>query len=250
MKAIREIKLNDKQHQQQFLNSKSIQYKLKNNTKQAYNVNNMQKSELMPDVYRKIKAYLNPTTFNHLHFVDKKSPASTVRVTKREQLKKTLLNHHKTHFSQAKDTPLAQNDVIRCFGLATDTTHASQFRKGDKLELKFWTDPLIKLFITFLLPYDDDTPPIDTTLTVDNVKQGFKIWREATSTSPSGRKLPLYKIWLQPNVEHPDTMIGDEFFKIITDIIVISKKLQHPLKRWTTAYNMFVCKEPRNFSID
>ena len=91
---------------------------------------------------------------------------------------------------------------------------------------------------------------VSTSITVNNVKHGFKIWREATSTSPSGRKLPLYKIWLQRDTQHLDSMTGDSFFKIITDIIVISQQLQYPLKRRTTAYNMFVCKDPGNFNID
>ena len=114
----------------------------------------------------------------------------------------------------------------------------------------YWTDPIILSFINSLIPNFDDPPPIDTTITVDNIKQDFKIWREATSTSPSGRKLPLYKIWLQPDVDDAETMTGDKLFQIITDIIVISQKLQHPLRRWTTVYNMFVCKERGNFNID
>ena len=206
--SIRAIKLNDKQHRQQFLTSKSLQYKLQNDTKLAHKINNLQKSEIMPAVYRKIKAYLNPTTYNHLHFVDINSPTGPVRVTKKEQLEQTLLNHHKAHFSQAKNTPLAHNDVIQRFGLATDTEHASNFRQGDNIELTYWTDPTIKSFLTSLMPNANDPPQIDTHITVEDVKHGFKIWREATSTSPSGRKLPLYKIWLQPDETHPDTMPG------------------------------------------
>ena len=133
---------------------------MQNKIPQAQNVNNLQKSEIMPAVYRKIKAYLNPLTYNHLHFVDTTSPTGTVRFTKREQLEKTLLNHHKTHFSQAKNTPIAKNDVIQRFGLATETKHASNFRKGDNLELTYWTDPIIKLFLMSLMPNDNDPPKL------------------------------------------------------------------------------------------
>ena len=69
-----------------------------------------------------------------------------------------------------------------------------------------------------------------------------KIWREQTSTSPSGRKLPLYKIWLQ-KYNDDKSITTDQFFQLITDVINISQKLQYPLKRWLTVYNIFICKE-------
>ena len=74
------------------------------------------------------------------------------------------------------------------------------------------------------MPHPDDPPQIDTALTVEDVKQGIKIWRERISTSPSGRKLPLYKIWLQ---KHNDdkSLTTDQFFQIITDVINTSQNL-------------------------
>ena len=75
------------------------------------------------------------------------------------------------------------------------------------------------------MPHIYDPPKIDKTITVNDVKKGFKIWRESTSIFSSGRKLPLYKIWLH---EHQDDEIlpGHQFFHIITDIIKISQLLQ------------------------
>ena len=80
-------------------------------------------------------------------------------------------------------------------------------------------------------------------LTLDNVKQGFRVWNERTSASPSGRKLPLYKIWLKSYEIEEDVLQGDEFFQIITDIINISQYLQYPLKRWLDVHNFFIPKD-------
>ena len=77
---------------------------------------------------------------------------------------------------------------------------------------------------------------------MDNVKQGFKIWTERTSTSPSGLKLPLYKIWLKPYDSEEDVLQGDDFFQIITDIINISQHLQYPVKRWLDVHNFLFLK--------
>ena len=89
----------------------------------------------------------------------------------------------------------------------------------------------------------EDPPKIDTEISLEQLKKGFKICREATGTSPSGRKLPLYKIWLTKETV-PDAMDGDAFFKIILDVIQISQKLKHPLRRWNKVNNIFIPKDP------
>ena len=110
---------------------------------------------------------------------------------------------------QANNTPLATKDVISRFGLATDTKHSLQFRQGNSSELEFWTDPKIKSFMKCLQPNPvQDPPQIDTTITVSQVIDGIKIWKERTSTSPSGRTLPLYKIWLQPDLPADEALSG------------------------------------------
>ena len=172
----------------------------------------MNKAELMPAIYKKIRSFLNPKTFQALNHIDITTPEGTERITEREQLEQTLLQHHRTHFMQAKNTSLAAKDVISRFGLATDTSHSLQFRQGNPSELEFWTDPKIRAFMKCLLPNPTSDPPkIDTTLTVSQVMNGIKIWKERTSTSPSGRTLPLYKIWLQPDLPEDKEISGKDF---------------------------------------
>ena len=71
----------------------------------------------------------------------------------------------------------------------------------------------------------------------------FCIWKELTSTSPSGRKLPLYKIWLKSYEKAEDVLNCDEFFQIITDIINLAQQLQYPIQRWLNVHNLFICKD-------
>ena len=88
-----------------------------------------------------------------------------------------------------------------------------------------------------------DPPEINTEITLENVKTGFRIWKERTSTSPSGRKLPLYKIWLKRYADDDNLLNSDELFQLITDIINIAQSLQYPLKRWLQVHNLFICKD-------
>jgi hypothetical protein len=43
----------------------------------------------------------------------------------------------------------------------------------------------------------DDNERIPYTITMEDVKEGFKKWKERISTSLSGRQLGHYKTWIQ-----------------------------------------------------
>ena len=239
---VREIRKNDRHHRNLFLQAQQIKHHMKNDNASAKIVCNMQKAEMMPIINKKIRAYLNSKFMQAPTYLDIDTSEGHKRITTQQDIENTLLEHHKQHFSQASDTPLAQKQVVDRFGISTDTKHSQQFRAGSKQELQYWDNPKIKAFMKCLMTQPDDPPEIDTTLSVADIKQGFKIWRERTSTSPSGRKLPLYKIWLQSHNDE-NGLTTDQFFQIITDVINLSRKLQYPLKRWLTVYNLFVCKE-------
>ena len=194
-------------------------------------------------MYDKISAFLNPKHFESLSYLDVTKDQHPHRITDKHELENELIQYHKTHFSQATQTPFAQADVFQRFGYAADTDYATDFYQGDPTELNKLPDGKVKKFLTNLQPTAGDPPKINTIITVDNVKQGFKIWTERTSTSPSGRKLPLYKIWLKSYDNDDDVLQGDEFFQIITDIINISQHLQYPVKRWLDVHNFFIPKD-------
>ena len=81
------------------------------------------------------------------------------------------------------------------------------------------------------------------------MKKGFRIWKESKSTSPRGRFLALYKMWLLPDSPNEDVLNGYEFLQYVVDIINISKRLRLPLKRWKTVNNIYIPKETGNYKI-
>ena len=162
-------------------------------------------------------------------------------------MERLLLQHHKKHFHQAYGTPFTVDPLLTLFGSGTDSKHSEQFRNN---ELDPSTINLphkeINDFLNVLQPHPTDPPPIDTTLTLQNITSGFRLWREATSTSPKGRKLSLYKMWLdEPGTDN--IMSGTEFFTIILNIILIAQQLQVPLERWRTVHNLFILKKPNDY---
>ena len=218
-------------------------------TKESKIVSKIRDSEISPFTYRKIRAYLRHNRGNAINYIDVPTHKGSKRLTTRSDIESALLSYHKTHFSQASSTPLASSQFLQRFGYAADTKHACNFRNGDPSELAYWEDSITREFLSFLVPHINEPPNINTTLSLQDIKEGFKIWRESTSTSPSGRRLSLYKIWLTKDAPS-DPLKGDDFLQLITDVLNLSQKLQYPLQRWKKVHNLFICKDPGVFTIN
>ena len=108
-KALHDTRVHDREHRNQYLEHKSLQYRILDQKKLARKVQSMHKAELMPYIYIyiKIRAFLNPKTFQALNFVEIQTSEGTERITDRDELKNTLLQHHRTHFTQAQHTSLS-----------------------------------------------------------------------------------------------------------------------------------------------
>ena len=98
-------------------------------------------------MYKKIRAYLHPSTQNQIHYIDVPIDGGINRITKKHDMEQVLLNFHKSHFYQAKNTPFTHPDFMARFGSAADTLHATHFRAGDPSEAKFWPNKDEKQFL-------------------------------------------------------------------------------------------------------
>ena len=211
-------------------------------------------SERQQRVHAKIRRYLKPQTKQGLTHIDVPSEDGGIkRLVLKDDMEKALFRHHSTHFGQAEGTPFTRDNIVNFFGYNGDTDQAKDFRQGIKGIV-----PTIsgieyeQKYMEHLVPNAIDPPTICTTITVADVKKGFSIWKERTSTSPLGRVLSLYKMWL--NVKDEDanedgTFTATEFFEMITNLINVSQKVNTPLDRWKTVHNLFILKEPNNFNI-
>ena len=103
--------------------------------------------------------------------------------------------------------------------------------------------------MTILTPHILDPPKIDDTITLEQVKHGFRNWKESTSTSPKGRILTLYKLWLTKDAQNDKDFHSDDFIQALLDIINISKLLQLPLTRWETVHTIFIRKDQNNSNV-
>lgn len=98
-------------------------------------------------------------------------------------------------------------------------------------------------------------PPLDDEITESEFWNGFKKWREATSTSPSGRHLGHYKVLLIPDgnddlydndIINPSIIIKTVHFQLAMAAV----RAGTTLDRWYNSSTLMLEKQPGISRID
>lgn len=169
-----------------------------------------------------------------------------------QEMTSKLRDRNLAHFGQANGTPFASAAIREWTRLPTSDiiSHLLQHFSEDSTT----TDVLQEL----ATPLPNATP-IHTTLRPQELIDGFRVWREDTSTSPSGRHLGLYKSILSG--EDPTTLssessspvpfpLTDTLFRIMTEILNIGVQETIILPRWQKIVNLMLQKLHDNPRID
>eukprot|EP00957_Ditylum_brightwellii_P144064 10976972-Ditylum_brightwellii.AAC.1 len=136
------------------------------------------------------------------------------------------------------------------FGSDTDTQFGTVFNQGlIKVEGFLGISDIQKDFFNKLQPTAAGPTLVDKENTTAHVKKGYKIWKEQTSTSPSGRHLGLYKVWLQKSDEKKNILLADQFFGLVKRVKNLVIKGKYTLLQWRIIHNLYLLKEAENFKI-
>ena len=120
------------------------------------------------------------------------------RAATKEDMENKLLEHFGRHFSQAHTTPCPQPPLDKLIGFTGEGPLVAQLKKGtadvNSVPVDGFTKDVLKE-----MQWNKQCPPkISEDITWEDVRHGFKIWNERTSTSPLGRHLGKYRAWLTP----------------------------------------------------
>ena len=91
------------------------------------------------------------------------------------------------------------------------------------------------------------------TININDIKVGFKNWKEKTSTSPSNRHFGHYKALLAADgksMKYQNKSSSETIWQIITTLINASISLSIPLKRWQKVESIMFEKEKNNSKIN
>ena len=108
-------------------------------------------------------------------------------VTYGPDIERLILDRNIRHFSQARETPLASNEVIDMLGFGGDTEMAQKILNGTAEIPQITDDKAAQLLLESM---KRDTDPIVLDFNQHDMMAHYKCWKETTVTSvQSGRHL-------------------------------------------------------------
>eukprot|EP00957_Ditylum_brightwellii_P123497 9415608-Ditylum_brightwellii.AAC.1 len=158
---------------------------------------------------------------------------------------KHLQTHHRHQFKQAEGTPFTVPPISKIIDFNESTAFFNQMWQGIALIDELQVEEDIKEYLHELQTLLTDLSQLSENLTTEEAINSFKIWNEVTSTSPMGRYLSIYKVWI--GAKGNTTQDGKTCFNVVTSILKMATYLSKPLKRWAMIHNLFLLKTANDY---
>ena len=168
------------------------------------------------------------------------------------EVEKHILERNRTHFGQAKPTPLASQLITDMIGFSGTMSIADGLLKGT-VDVSTLTKD--KYGQAILRGCKRINPEMTETITLEEFKSSYKKWRVGTSTSPSGRHLSHQHALFQPHGIHPSKDktnytkaegAMEDNWRLQYGIVAYAVKYGHCFDRWKQVVNAMIEKEPGN----
>jgi hypothetical protein len=158
------------------------------------------------------------------------------------QVQQFIQKRNILHFGQAKGTPFTE-PPINAINWQASSIPAKEILSG-VIPTSFLSDnPYVTKIIKYMANREN-LPEIDTYITTEQVRRGFRRWRENTTTSPSGCHLELRRIATYPAESNELEEIRQNVLQIQTDVINIPIQQGYSPTRWQTVINAMLEKIP------
>jgi hypothetical protein len=187
---------------------------------------------------------------------DQKDSSKWKEVNCPKEIEFLLRLRNQRHFGQAESdgTPFTKESMKHKFNWSASTNKAELVLKGKYTDDEI--SDITRLFLdnmTRITEVEVESPKF---LTMKEFTGKFKVWRESTSTSPSGRHLGHYKALvaiIDKSLNDADRIkyrtYQEEIAECYIGLINYAIKHRYSLKRWKTIVNMMIYKEHGNVKI-
>ena len=157
-------------------------------------------------------------------------------ITDGPTIESVILSRNIRHFRQAETTPLATPAVIDTIGWGADTERSEQILEGKGDPSDITDDEWSRYLLSSMKRHSNE---ITINITSEKMMGKYKIWKERTSTSPSGRHLGHFHALFRPLKAKNDTE-RDKLEGMRTDIIELHALMlqnaydnEHVYERWS-----------------
>ncbi|KAI2511189.1 hypothetical protein MHU86_3154 [Fragilaria crotonensis] len=214
-------------------------------------------SEEIKALHSKIRSVVKPSEFTALSRIQIPRNINSVQETKpgevhetlntapeniiwdtvitRKQIEEHLVRFNKEAFRAAADSPCGHGLIHDALTFTSLSPEAETLLYGEVPTEWYGDNILLREFLaSFRIPETVlSIDSISASLSEDDIKKGFKSWKESTTTSPSGRHLGHYKALIQ------DPLLLTCMCKFLN--IAISRGISIP--RWCQAVNVLIEKD-------
>ena len=155
-------------------------------------------------------------------------------MTNRQEIVKLLVKRNINHLNQAQGTPCTISPMKQLLGVDSFTEFSNDILKdvADFSNTNL-TEVQKHLFTTLQRPPSQLSNVIPDFMSIAQMLNGFRKWKEQTSTSPSNRHLSHYKCLLIPEEKvYKTDKFNKMMLKIHNTILNASIYTSIPLKRW------------------
>jgi len=219
------------------------EYARTNNMEKAAVVRQMAQREKAKSIFQKL-SYYNGKAHTPLKQIlvpdhpDNMESTTWTEVVEATAIWEALLNDgRRAHFSQASDTPFVTGPVAHLIGPYDFNEHAQDILNGT-FDIDSITDNIELRDIVKAMRYDNPSNPpnIDCSISIKQLKQGFKDANESTSSSPTGLHYGHWKSLLH----------DDDLFLPYGLMIIFAGKFGIPPSQWEEAVQPIIEKDPGN----
>ena len=145
----------------------------------------------------------------HRYIIKQEQDGTERMILDQEEINATLLERNRKHFSQADGTPFTTKPLVDLFGKYGTNEVSRALLDGelevDSLDVSDATKAILRK-LKRLAPAGEVGPFV----TAEEIRKGHKVWRESTSTSPSGTHLGHEKVLFKLENSGEEVKLSDK----------------------------------------
>jgi hypothetical protein len=172
-------------------------------------------------------------------------------ISEPEDMHRLILNRNFKHFGQANVIPFTNAPLKEWLGHYGETETGQAIIQGDlQPVLENAQFPETQVLLDLLQPFDPQ--PVLAHITKADFKNFFKKWKEATSTSPSGKHIGHYKAFLSPAMLD-DQLLVDKAERIIdahVHLLNTATTYGCPFEQWKYIVSVMIEKKAGNYQLN
>jgi hypothetical protein len=154
-----------------------------------------------------------------------------------DKIETILADRNCTHFQQAQGTPFATKEMLETFPFTADSVAAEEVLQGHDIEgPTLEATEILKECRRKICEEEEE-------IKYEDIRIGFKQWKERTSTSPSGMHLGIYRCFVDLNEQKEEKI---HLLKVISEIINTAMSRGVTIRRWCQVHNVMLEKDPND----